>query len=74
MKARAYKDEDQLITKAVDVLVKELGPVEASRFLALPKKKRFESVKRHRRWQAQLQRDEFFDRVFATKGRGPVRK
>lgn len=74
MKARTFKDEEQLITKAVDVLMKELGPVEASRFLALPKKKRMESVKRHRRWQSQLHQVEFFDRVFGAKSRGSVRK
>lgn len=67
MKARIFTDEKQLITKAVDVLVKELGPVEASRFLALPKKKRMESVKRHRQWQAELQHTEFFDRVFGSR-------
>jgi hypothetical protein len=33
VKASVFTDEEQLITKAVDVLVKELGPVEASRFL-----------------------------------------
>ena len=74
MKASIFTDEEQLITKAVDVLIKELGPVEASRFLALPKKKRTESVKRHRQWQAQLQQEEFFDRVFGTQTRGSVRK
>lgn len=74
MKARIFTDEEQLITKAVDVLVKELGPVEASRFLALPKKKRMESVKRHRQWQAQLQPGEFFDRVFGGRSRGAIRK
>lgn len=70
MKASIFTDEEQLITKAVDVLVKELGPVEASRFLALPRKKRVESVKRHRQWQAQLQEEEFFDRVFGTRAKG----
>ena len=74
MKARIFTDEEKLITKAVDVLVKELGPVEASRFLALPKKKRIESVKRHRQWQAQLQHPEFFDRVFGARSRGAIRK
>ena len=74
MKASVFTDEEQLITKAVDVLVKELGPVEASRFLALPRKKRVESVKRHRQWQAQLQQEEFFDRVFGARMKGPVRK
>jgi hypothetical protein len=74
VKARTLKDEEQLIKKAVDVLMKELGPVEASRFLALPKKKRMESVKRHRRWQSQLQQGKFFDRVFAVRSGGSVRK
>ncbi len=74
MKTSIFTDEEQLITKAVDVLIKELGPVEASRFLTLPKKRRMESVKRHRQWQAQLQKDEFFDRVFGVGARGSVRK
>lgn len=74
MKARIFADEEQLITKAVNVLVKELGPVEASRFLALPKKKRMESVKRHRQWQADLRPKEFFDRVFGARAKGAMRK
>jgi phage terminase large subunit-like protein len=74
MKARAFADEEQLITKAVDVLVKELGPIEAGRFLALPKKKRIESVKRHRQWQNELQREQFFNSVFGARSRGAVRK
>lgn len=64
MKAKVFSDEEKLITKAVDVLFKELGPVEASRFLSLPKSKRMDSVKRHRLWQAQLQPEGFFDDVF----------
>jgi hypothetical protein len=74
VKASVFTDEEQLITKAVEVLVRELGPVEASRFLTLPRKKRMESVKRHRQWQTQLQQDEFFDRVFGVRAKGPVRK
>ena len=69
MKPSIFTDEEQLITKAIEALMKELGPVEASRFLSLPKKKRMESVKRHRQWQAQLQEEEFFDRVFGTRSR-----
>lgn len=74
MKTSIFTDEEQLITKAVDVLIKELGPVEASRFLSLPKKKRTESIKRHRQWQAQLQQEEFFDRVFGIRSKGTVGK
>ena len=50
MKAKMLTDKERLISKAVDVLVKELGPVEAGRFLSLPRKRRIESVKRHRQW------------------------
>ena len=74
MKTSIFTDEEQLIAKAVDVLMKELGPIEASRFLTLPKKKRLESVKRHRQWQAQLQKEEFFGRVFNEGSRRAVRK
>ncbi len=37
MKATTLMDEDQLIAKAVGVLFEKLGPIEASRFLALPR-------------------------------------
>ena len=47
-----------------DVLIEKLGPVEANRFLTLPKKKRLESVKRHQLWQSQLKKDDFFDKIF----------
>ena len=43
-----------------------LGPIEATRFLARPRGRRLESVKRHRQWQATLDRQQFFDQVFGT--------
>ena len=48
MKTKIFTDEEEVTTKAVDVLIKELRPVGASRFLTLPKKKPLESVNRHR--------------------------
>jgi len=57
-------DEEILIKKATGVLIKELGPVEAIRFINMPKKKRLESVKRHREWQKLLNKDQFFNEVF----------
>jgi hypothetical protein len=33
----------------------------------MPKKKRIESVKRHREWQKQLDKEKFFNEVFSTK-------
>ncbi len=60
-----YMNEDVVIKKAVEVLIKELGPVEAIRFINMPRKKRMESVKRHREWQKTLSKQQFFDKVFA---------
>jgi len=46
-------------------MVKELGPVEAIRFINMPKKKRLESVKRHQEWQKSLYKDPFFEKIFS---------
>jgi hypothetical protein len=54
MTTMKYMEEEKIIKKAMDVLIKELGPVEAIRFLTLPKIKRMESIKRHRNWQKML--------------------
>lgn len=64
MKASQFIDEEKLITRAIDILVTELGPIETGRFMSLPRKERIESVKRHRQWQSELDKDEFFNRVF----------
>ena len=67
MTTMKYMDEEKIIKKAMDVLIKELGPVEAIRFLTLPKIKRMESIKRHRNWQKMLNKDKFFDEIFTEK-------
>ncbi len=58
--------EEVVIKRAVKVLIEELGPVEAIRFINMPKRKRMESVKRHREWQKLLNKDQFFEELFAT--------
>jgi len=70
MKNAVLMDESKLVKKAVGVLMRDLGPVETTRFLALFPLKRTESVKRHRAWQAKLDKDAFFDKVFA--GESPL--
>ena len=65
MNPEKYMDEAVVIKKAMGILIKELGPVEAIRFVTTPKIKRIESVKRHREWQKILDKDRFFDEVFA---------
>ena len=67
MSTTKYMEEEKIIKKAMNVLIKELGPVEAMRFLTLPKIKRMESVKRHRNWQKMLNKDIFFDEIFTEK-------
>jgi hypothetical protein len=64
MKAERYLEEEATIKKGVDVLVRELGPVEAMRFLSFPRERRKESVKRHREWQKSIDKKKFFDEVF----------
>jgi hypothetical protein len=66
MKAVKYLTEEATIKKGVDALVRELGPVEAMRFLSVPRERRQESVKRHREWQKMLDKDRFFDEVFGS--------
>ena len=65
MKAEKYLNEDDLVKKAVDILIQKLGPIETARFINIPQKRRIESVKRHRQWQKQLSKDKFYDEVFA---------
>jgi hypothetical protein len=66
MKTVKYLDEELVIKKGMDALIKELGPVEAIRFINLQKKKRMESVRRHREWQKTLNKDKFFDELFGA--------
>ncbi len=63
-KSQKYMDEEAVIEKAVKVLMEELGPVETIRFINLPKRKRLESVRRHREWQKTLNKDGFFNEIF----------
>jgi hypothetical protein len=64
MKAAAFLSEEELIRKAAEILIEKLGEVEAIRFFSLPKKKRMESVERHRSWQESLNKDEFLAEAF----------
>jgi len=58
-------DEELMVKKAIKALIGELGPVEASRFINMPRKKRTNSVKRHREWQKHLDKDKFLKEVFS---------
>ena len=67
MKALKYMDEDTVVKKGIEVLIKELGPVDTVRFINLPKEKRLESIKRHRFWQKSLNKEVFLNDLFGSK-------
>lgn len=66
MKTNTFIDEDKLVEKAIKILMEHLGPVETKRFLSLTPKKRMDSIKRHRLWQARLDKKSFFDEIFKS--------
>ena len=67
MKVLKYMNEEEILNKGINILMKELGPVETVRFLNIPRNKRVESVKRHRDWQKTLDKDEFLNDIFCEK-------
>ena len=64
MKNTALMKEDDLLHIAISTLMEKLGPVETSRFLAMERPRRTESVKRHRHWQKALDKNAFLSDVF----------
>lgn len=68
MTALQYLPEDELIQRGLEALTNALGPIETTRFLALSRVPRMESVQRHRRWQATLDQQVFFNQVFGSTG------
>jgi uncharacterized protein YcgL (UPF0745 family) len=61
-----YLPEDKMIRRGLEALMAALGPVETVRFLTLPRRRRLDSVRRHRQWQASLDQEQFFDQVFGA--------
>ncbi len=59
-----YLPEETGVQRGVEALVKALGPVEAVRFLSLPRQRLLDYVQWHRQWQTSLDQKSFFDAVF----------
>jgi hypothetical protein len=64
MSEHVYLQEEEMIRQAIDALIKNLGPVETTRFLTLPPRRRLDSVSRHRLWQESLDQNQFYDQIF----------
>ena len=58
-----------MVRRAIAALMENLGPIETARCLTLPHSRRMNSVLRHRKWQASLDKDRFFDQVFGKEPR-----
>ena len=67
MSEHTYLQEEEMIRRAIDALLRDLGPIETARFLTLTKRRRLDSVTRHRLWQEGLDQERFFDQVFGEK-------
>jgi hypothetical protein len=65
MKEIKYQGDEEILIKGINILLKKLGPVETTRFLNIPRKKRLESVKRHREWQKTLNKENFLKELFS---------
>jgi hypothetical protein len=68
MKSTILMDDAILAQSAVEALMKALGPADTARFLALPARKRIDSVRRHREWQRHANKEKLFDEVFRKDG------
>jgi hypothetical protein len=68
MTTQTYLPEETVVQRGVEALVKALGPVEAARFLSLPRQRLLDYVQWHRQWhrqwQTSLNQKSFFDAVF----------
>ena len=64
MTAQVYLPEEILIN-GLEAMMTALGPVETARFLNLPRQRSSDYVEWHRRWQAGLDPQRFFDEVLA---------
>ena len=70
MKLTKTVPDNDLMKKGIEILFRELGNVDAIRFLSIPREKRVESVKRHRDWQQTLDKDTFLDEIFGDHKQG----
>jgi len=67
MRAIKCLGTDENIERGMNALYKNMGPVEARRFLLhVREMPREDSVNRHRRWQARLGKKAFVKRIMAA--------
>jgi hypothetical protein len=67
MTTKTLLPEETVVKRGIEALMKALGPVEAARFLSLPRQEILDYVRWHRQWQTGLDQKEFFDEVFGQR-------
>jgi len=68
MRSVKYMEEEAVIKKAMEVLIKELGPVEAIRFINIPRRKGGKRKKAPRMAEI-IRQGRFFKEVFGGNAR-----
>ena len=66
MSSETLMTEERLIRQATDVLIENLGIMEATRFLTLSREGRPEPVERHRAWQRERDKEAFLAEGFGA--------
>ena len=66
MKAVKSLNDEEVIGKGINALHRVLGPAGTRRFMNMTRSKNEDSVTRHRKWQDELDKDVFFDKVFGS--------
>ena len=64
MTIQTYLPEETVVQRGVEALVKALGPIEAARFLSMPRQRLLDYVQWHRQWQTSLDQKSFLEAVF----------
>jgi len=61
MNETILQKEDVLLKEGIKMLIEKFGIIDTNRFINGIKDKRTESVKRHQKWQKELNEKEFLD-------------
>ncbi len=65
MKNTRYMEKGKMVRRGIKALYRELGPVEAQRFIRMTGSAKTDSVKRHREWQAAQDPEKLLKKVAA---------
>ncbi len=65
MKNTRYMEKNKMVRRGIKALYRELGPVEAQRFISMTGSAKIDSVKKHREWQDTQEPEKLLKKVAA---------